>query len=750
MVNITGLASLALVLATSYVVDASALTSEQVRTMQNDFKKPTMDSGVLFTDVDNFRKHTPELFTDLTSGHYTEMFKRLGSLTNATDAYALITENDMRNIQKERANCRHFRKAHIENFKTETIKVMNWECLEQVLKQEEFPDDKLHLIDNTAFKNGMLAIVKQAAGVESTDTRAGGVFGTLNKSQINLMAESKNEEVWGEIGLEQLMASNISDRPAKFKSLNPEAYSKFTGHGKVELSKDVLKLLPANIFAKVKRDIHPGTMANMTRDQLANFGKNRKGTGKCKNLDLEHSPVSGLSQIEPDCYASYLENVTADKAGSLGKNFGKLADGIFSGVKDFYNFGKLNDDDWFNMRRPHLDYIVKNHPEACQFIPSGMADSKNLGNLHPNARCFQFLKPENQTGLLAKHLKDMPKDVLSGVTSDNVREWSHTKGSSFSFIEGIKLEPEYLAHLGSALETSDHPCILFDSKDELLSKKHLMKHMGPHCFSALTILSEFDEKAMKEFPARVYALSTPDVILKNAPGFFANVDSVTMGLMVKNGNFCANVDSKTLSTIPSAAFSTMTYKCMQDMQKNVSLISEGQLSFLPEETVKSIDAEMAKSLTSIAPFKAPQLKVLNAAAFSTATKEVVAKLTVEQLAVLSAEQMAAIPAAAFAGFTTKEQIAAIRPEALVKIVYEQIKEVKEEALTALSPAQIRSLGTSVTDAAKRPTKVLTPTLISKLSKESAEAAKEVLANGAMSLRVSAGALAVLGAVALLI
>jgi len=275
-----------------------------------------------------------------------------------------------------------------------------------------------------------------------------------------------------------------------------------------------------------------------------------------------------------------------------------------------------------------------------------------------------------------------------------------------------------------------------------------MKYMGPHCFEALTIRSELNENDTKEFPESVYSLSTLDVIQKHAPGFFAKVNSVTMGLMVKGGNFCSQVDARILGTIPSAAFSSMTYKCMQDMRKNVGTLSEGQLSFLPEDTVKSIDAEMAKSLVSVAAFKAPQLRVLNAAAFSTATKEVVAKLTAEQLAVLSAEQLSAIPAVSFTGFTTKEQIVAIRPEALVKVVFEQIKEVKEEALLALSPAQIRSLGKSVTEAEKKPTKIFTSTFISKLPKEAAEAAKEVT-NGATSLHVSVGALAVAGAVALL-
>ena len=667
----------------------------------------------------------------------------------APDTWKLINPDDIKAIQQSSVNCKQLGEDAFNEFTEKAMQEVNWPCLREVL--DKLKVDKLANLGEDTCKDeeGMEKIVAKAEHDK-------GIIALLSTPCVKAIFEHGTEGVWKTINADNFMNGTEQQRREKLGFFTHSAVAEMKLETK-GLVTDVLNKMKADVFASITSDIAEATFKNMTAEMVEKFGSLRTDYGKCGNFKPTKLNPDRLSKVDPSCFASYLRNHAASslKSSVIGENFYKLGKDAFSKIEEASEFTKFSSGDFDGMSKDQLASMVQNFPEACQHVNTGV-NKKFFEKFFPTAKCFSDLPAPLQANMLGNFLTKLPEDVLAYLTNEKVGKIAKDGKTGIAFFDSIKLPVKYLVHLGSHVEAHEHPCLSVGLKD-FTAMKHFPNNIGPHCYQALTFMSELgSEKEKIKFPDTVYALSPVSEILIKAPAFFKTLTSTTLRLAASGDHFCVSIDQPVISTIPAPAFAGMTFDCLVKMKTNAKFISVPQLNFVPADSFVMIDAEIGKNFVPLTNLTAPQLKKLSTgikdatkSAFILVTATEMAKFTVQQLASFDANQLAAILADAFTGLETIEQIKAILATAWTKVVFEQVKSIKEQLLIALPADSIRNLSKDVADKTKKAGRIYTPELIELLPAESVAAAKEVSGNGASTARASVAAIAIAAVVTLL-
>ena len=426
----------------------------------------------------------------------------------------------------------------------------------------------------------------------------------------------------------------------------------------------------------------------------------------------------------------------------LGDKVAKAPGNIFSSIPlgDITSIGKV-------ITPGNIKFLSAEHlksllavPEACFLIvkPTGEDDKLEWARFPTiSAACWSSIVPETRALILAND---------SAIQKLDERILLHAEKDGFGKDMLIKLSKKrvgMIKHLGALVPAGPlHPCSEFsvESYKEDKEVRGIVDASNSACVRSLAGLEVLEEENpdkafFKKHPPIIIALMDLSVLKEHAPKeFWLQMKSLTFAVLTTPAN-CEQLDTPLLGQINPEALTALHWDCFVVLKGDLSAT---QIAKVPKTLFEQIDTATWSKLKHLESISTDQLALLSTKvtdpkkhAGTLFTDTTIGALNVAQIGALNVGTVNALPDSAWKGFNP-ERFKALRPEVLVQVTCNKMKQVPEESWYELTAAQAARLGEGIIKPDESPRCVFTKEVLKKM--KDPEAAK--IMSGASQLAVS--------------
>lgn len=666
------------------------------------------DNYPLFSSPKEFKKHTPELFKNMSTLAMFVLFEKFAGKNPEFDDERVLTHITQRNDWNEYEAVewtKSIEKKSLENMSDQACELI-WnlislmpeskrnyikpKCILKSFTFEEYPIQP----DYYQYVTPKQLEAIGTSLLETLRTAESGNAELLNKftlKQFEVLVKRKN--------CAKINASAINSLDEEFlEKITPECFAQLTELDTASLEGERVRLLRNNIMSKIKPSKQPSdeTYRSLRPEQVSNLPN-------CKGLNISRLG-HGAKGLKANCLASYLAGIKSNEEVKFGKKFWRtVPETAFLGIPDNL-LRVLNRLDADNEITDKITAALLSNEAACKVIKSDAKLGRPTSStpFHVSLECFKNLKPKVQAYILTIGAR-LDAKILSATTARHAKDWVITDNngneqSGVMVLNHIRSESASLSDIFANMSSSigagpTHICAAIESQDQLEDLKY-NNLFDRNCI--LSLKFPLGQEAMKKLPHIFFNQPYEKISSNLDADFFRNIKKDDLKAISSEGSFCAKVPQDNFALIPLTALEGLSAKCLEKLPYQDALTAE-QVVALDEGIFagfKAVDfAKLNIKLLTPAQLAAASSKVEDAKenVASLFTETFLATTTVDHFAKITARQWAIVPVAGYKAFS-KEKFAAILSDAMVDMSLDQVKEIPVAVLKGITKDQAEKIG----------------------------------------------------------
>lgn len=477
--------------------------------------------------------------------------------------------------------------------------------------------------------------------------------------------------------------------------------------------------LPTSVFSRYNGGLTEETTRRLTAPYLKEYSSKLEQVQHCAHLSLPNLTASAMAGLTSKCLAGYLKH---NPNSVIGRNLANAPTTAFKGngghdsEEEYAVVGKMDIRDYQHLSLSVVQGLI-NSPEGISFLHSDDSNGRLLGatvskGLRLNRAQFNRLAERVPTiaGQVFAQAETLPDDVLSLCEPETIKGLIIQRGTEllvgFSTLRSVEHSRKNFAKIVSSMgdDAKVHICSTISTLSDYLDLTWLRPYVGDGCVRNLPF--SVQEGDLKKAPELAVGRDTIWRTWLNelSPSQWKDLDVGLFAVFAKRTpDFCQAVASKEHSAIFSNLRDSHLLhvggQCAWHLRsfisaQNAKKLAENAFSHFKQEDWKlSLDDVTDGQL----PLISDGLSTTDQAkhVFSGMNKQDLQKLSEPRLLLLGAKQWGALSPETCGQVITVPVIRKLPARSLGSISDKHLDSWKEEVLLALSPEQIKGLGSEV-------------------------------------------------------